>query len=123
MGRFFLSNHNKELQLTERWKIKFALFKSIKESEDWVHSISEIRENLSERTSINPFVPNAPFLYPVKTLENLTVFWCFQGVQEGCIGNEWVNFLKVILITVRFTLEGGAVLTLDSSHHQTARSG
>ena len=32
-----------------------------------------------------PFVPNAPFLYPLKT------FWCFQGVEKGCIGNEWVN--------------------------------
>ena len=39
---------------------------------------------------INPFVPSAPFLYPQKT-ESLTVFWCFQGVEEGCIGKEWVN--------------------------------
>ena len=31
----------------------------------------------------NPFVPNAPFLYPLKI--------CFQGVEKGCIGNEWVN--------------------------------
>ena len=29
----------------------------------------------------NPFVPNAPFLY--KT--------CFQGVEKGCIENEWVK--------------------------------
>ena len=28
------------------------------------------------------FVPNAPFPY-------LTVFWCFQGVEKGCIGNKW----------------------------------
>ena len=27
----------------------------------------------------NPFVPNAPFLYPLKTSENRKVFWCFQG--------------------------------------------
>ena len=53
----------------------------------------------SERTKcecrffiINPFVPNAPFLYPLKTSENLTVFWCFQEVEKGCIGNEWVKF-------------------------------
>ena len=38
---------------------------------------------------INPFVPNAPFLYPRKTSENLKVF---QRVEKGCIGNEWVNF-------------------------------
>ena len=23
--------------------------------------------------------------------KNLTVFWCFQGVEKGCTGNEWVN--------------------------------
>ena len=40
---------------------------------------------------INPFVPNAPFLYPLKTSENLTVFWCFQGIEKGRIGKEWVK--------------------------------
>ena len=29
---------------------------------------------LYKRTIINPFVPNAPFLYPLKTSENLKVF-------------------------------------------------
>ena len=41
--------------------------------------------------AINPFIPNAPFLYPLKTSENHKVFWCFQGAKKGCIGNEWVN--------------------------------
>ena len=41
--------------------------------------------------NINPFVLNAPFLYPLKTSENLTAFWCFQGIEKGCIGNEWVK--------------------------------
>ena len=36
----------------------------------------------------NPFVPNTSFLYPLKTSENLTVFWCFQGVEEGCNGKK-----------------------------------
>ena len=27
--------------------------------------------------SFNPFVPNAPLLYPLKTSENFTVSWCF----------------------------------------------
>ena len=40
---------------------------------------------------INIFVPNAPFLYPLKTSENRKVFWCFQGLEKGCIGNKWVN--------------------------------
>ena len=39
----------------------------------------------------NSFVPNASFLNPLKTSENLTVFWCFQAVEKGCIGNKWVN--------------------------------
>ena len=29
---------------------------------------------------VNPFVRNAPFLYPLKTSENCKLFWCFQGV-------------------------------------------
>ena len=40
---------------------------------------------------IIPFVPNAPFLYPPKTSENGKIFWCFQGVEKECIGNEWAN--------------------------------
>ena len=39
---------------------------------------------------LNPFVPNTPFLYPLKT-ENLKVFWCFQGVEKGCIWSQWVK--------------------------------
>ena len=42
-------------------------------------------------TIINPFIPKTPFLYHLKTSDNLTIFWCFQGVEKGCIGNEWVN--------------------------------
>ena len=40
---------------------------------------------------LNPFVPNAPFLYLLKTSENRKFFWYFQGLEKGCIGNEWVN--------------------------------
>ena len=39
----------------------------------------------------NLFVPNAPFLFPLKALENHEVSWCFQGVEKGCIENKWVN--------------------------------
>ena len=31
---------------------------------------------------VNPFVPDTPLLKPLKTSENLTVFWCFQGGRE-----------------------------------------
>ena len=34
----------------------------------------EISPKLDRKAHINPFVPNAPFLYPLKTSENLTVF-------------------------------------------------
>ena len=37
---------------------------------------------------LNPFLPNAPFLYPLKTSENLKVFLHFQWVEKGYIGNE-----------------------------------
>ena len=44
---------------------------------------------------LDPFVPNAPFLYPLKTSENLKVFCSFQGVGKGYIGNEWVKSFQV----------------------------
>ena len=42
------------------------------------------------KAQFNPFVPNAPFLYPLKTSENLKVS-CFHGVEKGCSGDKWVN--------------------------------
>ena len=49
------------------------------------------------KSDINPFVSNAPFLYPLKTLENLTLCWCFQGVEKGCSGNQLVKICTIIL--------------------------
>ena len=40
---------------------------------------------------LNPFVPNSPFFYPLKTPEDRKVFWCFQGIEKWCIGNKWVK--------------------------------
>ena len=40
---------------------------------------------------VNPFVSNALFLYPLKTSENQKAFWCFQWVEEGCIGNKYLK--------------------------------
>ena len=51
---------------------------------------------------INLFVPNAPFLYPMKTSENLTIFWCFQGVEKGSIRSKWV---KDSILTVEWVLD------------------
>ena len=36
--------------------------------------------DFSEKNSVNPLQPGVAFLYPLKTSENLKVFWCFQGV-------------------------------------------
>ena len=47
----------------------------------------------------NPFMPNVPFLYPLKVSENRKVIWCFQRVEKGCIGNKWG---KIILFWCNF---------------------
>ena len=35
---------------------------------------------------MNPFIPNAPFFYPLKTSEK----------EKGCIGNKWLNNNDII---------------------------
>ena len=45
----------------------------------------------SKIIKIISFVPNASLLYPLKT-NNLTFFWCFQGVEKGCIENKFRRF-------------------------------
>ena len=55
-------------------------------------------EKICTLFEINPFVPNAPFLYALKISENLTVSWWFQKVEKGCIGKKWVKglfFMKI----------------------------
>ena len=37
---------------------------------------------MCEEIPVNPFVPNAPFLYPLKTLENLCAFLMLSGGRE-----------------------------------------
>ena len=54
------------------------------------HQWGKNQQEITKRY-FNPFAPNVPFLYPLKTSENLTVFWYFQGVEKGCIGNKWVK--------------------------------
>ena len=41
--------------------------------------------------TFNPFVFNAPFLYPLKRSENREGFLIFSGGRERVIGNKWVN--------------------------------
>ena len=67
---------------------------------------------------INPFVPKAPLLYPLKTSENLTVFCCFQGLEKGCIGNERVNVALLVTHIYNFPWQ----YFQNVSHKQTLSS-
>ena len=58
---------------------------------------------------LNPFILNASFPYPLKKSENHKVFWCFQGVEKGCIGNKWVK-----IFAKRFS-----ILAAFLSHHES----
>ena len=74
----------------------------------WLMSIF-FRTILSDNHSItiNAFVPNAPSLNPLRTSESLTVFWCFRGVEKGCIGNKWVNtilYIRIMLFLLFYLL-------------------
>ena len=62
------------------------------------YSVVVIWKYLPVSLYINPFVPDAPFLFPLKTSENLTVFWCFQGVEKGCTANEWVRDERIKIL-------------------------
>ena len=44
---------------------------------------------------LDPFAPSAPFLCHLKTSENCKVFWCFQGLEKGRIGNELFKLVDV----------------------------
>ena len=46
------------------------------------------KEKQTCRMLPNPFAPNAPFPYPLKTSENFRVFLYFQWVEKGCIGSK-----------------------------------
>ena len=51
--------------------------------------ISVLRQNrvIFRILNINQFVPDGPFLYPLKTSKKRK---CFRVVEKGCIGKEWV---------------------------------
>ena len=74
---------------------------------------------VSDLLVFNPFVPNVPFLYSQKALENRKVFWCFQGVEKSCIGNEWVN-VKVLKANNEKTYKSSHQYILLIMSHQPA---
>ena len=43
------------------------------------------------RATVTHLFPMHPFSIPLKTSETRKAFWCFQGVEKGCAGNEWVK--------------------------------
>ena len=43
---------------------------------------------------IQGLIIQCTFHCPLKTSENRKVFWCFQGVENRCNDNEWVNRRK-----------------------------
>ena len=59
---------------------------------------------------ISTFVLNAPFLTALKTSENRKVFWCFQGEEKGCIGNNRIKALQWNQNFVQTSLRGSAEL-------------
>ena len=59
-------------------------------------------DSILSHVHINLFVPNALFLYPLKTSENLMVF-CFQGVETGFMGNKWVNVPDIARVFIALT--------------------
>ena len=94
----FKTSKTSEIKLTNHQKKTTYFYRNIlssknsKELQKVIHHILSPNENTLKADPtvlnkfFNPFVPNAPFIYPLKTSEG-----CFQGVEKGCIGNKWVN--------------------------------
>ena len=60
---------------------------------NWNHYQSLFYSKITKDSLTHSF-PMHPFPTAwkhLKTSENRKVFWCFQGVEKGCIGNEWVK--------------------------------
>ena len=55
-----------------------------------------ILRNLLSEAYLTHSLPMHPFSTPWKHQKNLTVFWCFHGVEKWCIGNEWVKTMSTI---------------------------
>ena len=41
--------------------------------------------------NVKQFVPNPPFLYPLKASEKFTVFWCFQELEKSVLKKNGLN--------------------------------
>ena len=65
---------------------------------------SKICLNHFGKLYINPFVSNAPFPCVLKTSKNLKVFWCFQVVEQRCIGNKWLKELNIYFFPIQIKI-------------------
>ena len=78
------------------WVVNYSIEMCRLRSESY-SEVVKISDNKEFKNSwINPeksssFVPNAPFLCPLRTSENRKFFWCFQKLEKRCIGNKWVK--------------------------------
>ena len=82
------------------WKVElYYIIKKVIHKLSWYNPTIKTYDNyyiliyfdLHLNFSLTHWLPMHPFFTPLKTPENLTVFWCFQGGEKGCIGNEWVK--------------------------------
>ena len=80
----------------------------------FLFSLSQLYEILTcfQNSIFNSFLPNALFLYPIQTSENLPIFLCFQWVEKGCIGNKSVNTHETIFLKACGTLGRSQILLL-----------
>ena len=76
--------HNKDIRTTS---LRHRFGVSIFHSEQVLHIFL-----MFSSLSLTHSFPMHPFSTPWK---HLTVFWCFQGVGKGCIGNEWVKKVNI----------------------------
>ena len=63
----------------------------------------------------DPFIPNAGFLYPLKTSENLMILWYFKRLGKGYTWNKWVKVSRKKTWFLRMWLKGLRFLGYGSS--------
>ena len=48
----------------------------------------------------------------MQMLINLTVFWCFQFIEKGCIGNKWVSYAYGYASLIFNTFSGSSIFCM-----------
>ena len=74
-AHYWINEADWNYEAISRWKFNLCVFiLFVFEKETCKKKTCFIIANV-----FNPFVPNVPFLYPVKTSENFTIFYIFRG--------------------------------------------